>query len=145
MKPITENIIEKSATEFLQSIDWKYVNGKEISPEGLFCERESFEQIILTGRLRKAVTLLNPDIPESAREQAVQKVLRIYSQDLLHNNETFNATIDWTNRESARAKLMILVKRTLKKYGYPPDMQQKAIDTVMKQAELMADWFVSGS
>jgi len=145
LKSITENIIEESAIEFLQSLGWQYANGKEISPEGLFCERESFEQIILTGRLRKAVTLLNPDIPESAREQAVQKVLRIYSQDLLHNNETFNATIDWTNRESARAKLMILVKRTLKKYGYPPDMQQKAIDTVMKQAELMADWFVSGS
>ena len=50
-----------------------------------------------------------------------------------------NATIDWTIRESARAKLMVLVKRTLTKYGYPPDKQQKAIDTVLKQAELLAD------
>ena len=41
-----------------------------------------------------------------------------------------NATIDWTIRESARAKLMVLVRRTLTKYGYPPDKQQKAIDTV---------------
>ena len=49
-----------------------------------------------------------------------------------------NATIDWTIRESARAKLMVLVKRTLTKYGYPPDKQQKAIDTVLKQAELFA-------
>ena len=55
-----------------------------------------------------------------------------------------NATIDWTIRESARAKLMVLVKRTLNKYGYPPDMQQKAIDTVLKQAELLADYFVRG-
>jgi type I restriction enzyme R subunit len=54
-----------------------------------------------------------------------------------------NATIDWTIRESARAKLMVLVKRTLKKYGYPPDMQEKAVDTVLKQAELMADWYVN--
>jgi len=53
-----------------------------------------------------------------------------------------NATIDWTIRESARAKLMVMVKRTLNKYGYPPDMQQKAIDTVLKQAELLADYFV---
>jgi type I restriction enzyme R subunit len=53
-----------------------------------------------------------------------------------------NATIDWTIRESARAKLMVLVKRTLTKYGYPPDKQQKAIDTVLKQAELMADVLV---
>ncbi len=50
-----------------------------------------------------------------------------------------NATIDWTIRESARAKLMVLVRRTLSKYGYPPDKQQKAIDTVLKQAELLAD------
>jgi len=90
MKPITENIIEESAIETLQSLEWIYANGKEISPEGLFCERESFEQIILTDRLRKAVTKLNPHIPESAREQAVQKVIRIYSPDLLHNNETFH-------------------------------------------------------
>jgi len=54
-----------------------------------------------------------------------------------------NATIDWTIRESARAKLMVLVRRTLTKYGYPPDKQQKAIDTVLKQAELIADELVS--
>jgi type I restriction enzyme R subunit len=53
-----------------------------------------------------------------------------------------NATIDWTIRESARAKLMVLVRRTLSKYGYPPDKQQKAIDTVLKQAELLADSLV---
>ena len=46
-----------------------------------------------------------------------------------------NTTIDWTIRESARARLMVLVRRTLNKYGYPPDMQLKA---VMRQAELMA-------
>jgi type I restriction enzyme R subunit len=50
-----------------------------------------------------------------------------------------NATIDWTIRESARAKLMVLVRRTLNKWGYPPDKQQKAIDTVLRQAELLAD------
>jgi type I restriction enzyme R subunit len=46
-----------------------------------------------------------------------------------------NATIDWTIRESARARLMVIVRRTLNKYGYPPDKQQKAIETVLKQAE----------
>jgi len=90
LKPITENIIEESAIETLQSLGWTYANGKEISPEGLFCERESFEQIVLSERLLKAVTKLNPHIPETAREQAVQKVIRIYSPDLLHNNETFH-------------------------------------------------------
>jgi len=54
-----------------------------------------------------------------------------------------NATIDWTIRESARANLMRLVNRTLRKYGYPPDMQKKAVDTVLKQAELRADFWVN--
>ena len=90
MKPITENIIEESAIETLQSLGWTYANGRDLSPEGLYCERESYEQIILTDRLRNAVAKLNPHIPESAREQAVQKVLRINSPELLHNNETFH-------------------------------------------------------
>jgi len=53
-----------------------------------------------------------------------------------------NATLDWAMKESARAKLMVIVKRTLNKYGYPPDKQQKAIDTVLKQAEVLADYWV---
>ena len=50
-----------------------------------------------------------------------------------------NATIDWAMKESARAKLMVLVKRTLNKYGYPPDMQLLATETVLKQAEMIAN------
>jgi SOS-response transcriptional repressor LexA len=46
-----------------------------------------------------------------------------------------NVSIDWTVRESARAKLRVVVKRILKKYGYPPDKQEKATDTVLQQAE----------
>jgi type I restriction enzyme R subunit len=53
-----------------------------------------------------------------------------------------NATIDWSIRESARARMMVIVKRTLTKYGYPPDKQAKAIETVLKQAELMANGLV---
>lgn len=55
-----------------------------------------------------------------------------------------NATIDWSIRESARAKMMVIVRRTLNRYGYPPDKQEKAIETVLKQAELMADGLVEG-
>ena len=90
MKPITENIIEASAIEILQSQGWDYANGKEISPEGLFCERDTFQQIILTKRLRNAITIINPQIPADAQEAAVQKVLRIYSPELLYNNEEFH-------------------------------------------------------
>ena len=52
-----------------------------------------------------------------------------------------NATIDWTVRETARAKLRVMVRRLLRKYGYPPDKQEKATQTVLEQAELIArDW-----
>ncbi len=54
-----------------------------------------------------------------------------------------NASIDWTLKESTRAKLMVIVRRTLRKYGYPPDRQERAVDTVLKQAEVMADYWVN--
>lgn len=52
-----------------------------------------------------------------------------------------NVTIDWTVRESVRAQMRVTVKRILKKYGYPPDKQEKAANTVIEQAELLCkDW-----
>lgn len=52
-----------------------------------------------------------------------------------------NVSIDWTVKETVRAELRVLVRRILKKYGYPPDKQEKATETVLKQAELLcADW-----
>ncbi|HMG14356.1 MAG TPA: type I restriction endonuclease, partial [Saprospiraceae bacterium] len=90
MKPITENTIELSAIETLQSHGWEYANGKELSPGGLFCERENYQQIILVKRLRNAIAKINPHIPADARETTIQKVLRIYSPVLLHNNEEFH-------------------------------------------------------
>jgi type I restriction enzyme R subunit len=52
-----------------------------------------------------------------------------------------SVTIDWTLREGARAKIRVMVKRILNKYGYPPDLQEEAVKTVLKQAELLcAEW-----
>jgi type I restriction enzyme, R subunit len=52
-----------------------------------------------------------------------------------------NVTIDWTEKETVRAKLRTLVRRKLRQHGYPPDLQEKAVETVLKQAELLAaDW-----
>jgi type I restriction enzyme R subunit len=50
-----------------------------------------------------------------------------------------NASIDWTIKESVRAKLRVIVKRLLNRYGYPPDMQLLATETVLKQAEMIAN------
>lgn len=52
-----------------------------------------------------------------------------------------NVTIDWTLRENVRAQLRVLVKRILRKYGYPPDKQEKATQTVLEQAALLSsEW-----
>jgi type I restriction enzyme R subunit len=50
-----------------------------------------------------------------------------------------NVTIDWTMRENVRAQLRVLVKRILRKYGYPPDKQEKATATVLEQAEVLCE------
>jgi len=49
-----------------------------------------------------------------------------------------SVTINWTLRESARAKISLLVKRILKKHGYPPDLQEEAVRTVLLQAEALS-------
>ena len=55
-----------------------------------------------------------------------------------------NVTIDWTVRENVRAQLRVIVKRILRKYGYPPDKQEKATRTVLEQAEVLsAEWAIA--
>ena len=74
---------------------------------------------------------------KSARELMQKDKLRELAVDLFEKVRK-NATIDWTIKESVRAKLKVIVKRTLRQYGYPPDMQKLATETVLRQAELIA-------
>ena len=55
-----------------------------------------------------------------------------------------NVTIDWTLRENVRAQLRVLVKRILRKHGYPPDKQEKATQTVLEQAEVLSELWAVG-
>ncbi len=74
---------------------------------------------------------------DSAKELMLQDKLRELAVALTEKVRQ-NASIDWTIKESVRAKLKVIIKRTLRKYGYPPDMQKLATETVLKQAELIA-------
>jgi hypothetical protein len=68
--------------------------------------------------------------------------LRFIAQELTKTIRE-NVTIDWTERETVRAKLRVMVKRILRKYGYPPDKQEAATKTVLEQAEVLAnEWAV---
>ncbi|MBN2487722.1 MAG: type I restriction endonuclease subunit R [Methanosarcinaceae archaeon] len=75
---------------------------------------------------------------ESARELMQKETLRELAVVLFEKVKQ-NASIDWTIKESVRSKLKVIVKRTLRQYGYPPDMRALATETVLKQAELIAD------
>jgi type I restriction enzyme, R subunit len=66
--------------------------------------------------------------------------LKLIAHELLISLKS-NISVDWAHRESARARLRILVKKILKKYGYPPDLQDSAVQTVLQQAEsLSSNW-----
>lgn len=75
---------------------------------------------------------------KSARELMQKDKLRELAV-VLYETIKKNASIDWTIRESVKAKLKVAVKRLLRKYGYPPDMQMLATETVLKQAEMIAN------
>lgn len=75
---------------------------------------------------------------DSARELMQQDKLRELAVVLTETIRQ-NASIDWTIKESVKAKLKVAVKRILRKYGYPPDMQMLATETVLKQAEMIAN------
>jgi type I site-specific restriction-modification system R (restriction) subunit/very-short-patch-repair endonuclease len=75
---------------------------------------------------------------ESARQVMAKAKLRELAV-ILFEKVRENASIDWTIKESVKAKLKVIVKRILRQYGYPPDMQMLATETVLKQAELIAD------
>ena len=74
---------------------------------------------------------------ESAVEVMGNDQLRVIAHELLSSLKS-NAPVDWQHRESARARMRILVKRILRKYGYPPDLQDAAVQTVLQQAEVLA-------
>ena len=79
---------------------------------------------------------------ESAKEVLGDETLRTIAKELVIKVKK-NITIDWSVRESVQAKLRVIVKKILRKYGYPPDKQEKATITVLEQAKLLGYEWVS--
>jgi type I restriction enzyme R subunit len=80
------------------------------------------------------------EVNDSAVKVLGDDTLKTIARELVETVR-HNATIDWTVRENVRAKMRVMVRRLLHKYGYPPDKQEKATQTIIEQAELLAkDW-----
>ena len=81
---------------------------------------------------------------DSAVQVLGDETLRDIARELVEKVRN-NLTIDWTLRENVRAKLRVLVKRTLRKHGYPPDKREKATKMVLEQAEHLSAAWVAGA
>jgi type I restriction enzyme, R subunit len=82
------------------------------------------------------------EVNDSAVKVLGDECLKKIAQELVVTVRK-SVTIDWNMRENARAQIRVMVKRILRKYGYPPDMQEKATQTVLEQAEVLCkDWAV---
>ena len=77
---------------------------------------------------------------QSASDIMGEPALRLIAHELMTNIKQ-NISVDWMHREASRARIRVLVKKILSKYGYPPDLQDSAVQTVLQQAEaLSAEW-----
>ena len=80
------------------------------------------------------------EVNDSAVKVLGDEILTTIARELVKTIRN-NVTIDWTFRDSVQARMRVMVKRVLRKYGYPPDKQKKATDTVSEQATLICkDW-----
>ncbi|MCX6939563.1 MAG: DUF3387 domain-containing protein, partial [Verrucomicrobia bacterium] len=79
---------------------------------------------------------------ESAVQAMGDQKLRVIAAELVTQVRK-SVTIDWTLREGSQAKIRVMVKRILTRFGYPPDLQDEAVKTVLAQANLLcAEWAV---
>ena len=118
----TQEVIEE-LIQLAKELDAATKAGKEM---GLTEDEKAFYDALATNE--SAVIAMGDD------------KLKVIAAELISQVKK-SVTIDWTLRESARAKIKVMVKRILNRYGYPPDLQEEAVRTVLMQAELLcAEW-----
>ncbi len=87
---INESTVENAALSYFEDLGYSVLHGEQIAPGEAGAERDNYGDVVLAGRLRDAIDRLNPDIPASAREEALRKVLRPEAPALIANNRAFH-------------------------------------------------------
>jgi type I restriction enzyme R subunit len=90
MPPLTESAVEEAAIDLFRDLGYATLSGPAMAPGEPGSERDSYSQVVLTERLQNAIARLNPDIPDSAREEALRKVLRVGTPSLVRTNRAFH-------------------------------------------------------
>ncbi|MBT7632252.1 MAG: hypothetical protein HN597_21550, partial [Desulfobacula sp.] len=90
---ISENKIEAFAIDLFRQDAYEYLYGPDIAPDGEKPERAAYSDVILKNRLVHAVNMLNPSVPDDARQQAIREIMTIASPDLIAGNETFDTLL----------------------------------------------------
>lgn len=144
-----KNLIQgKSFADMLDKAIKKYIN-RTIETAQVIEELIELAKAMREANKRGEVLKLSEDevafydaleVNDSAVKVLGDEVLKTIARTLVDTVRK-NVSIDWTLRENVQAKLRVMVKRILRKYGYPPDKQKKATDTVLEQAHLICkDW-----
>ena len=92
-KAIIESEVEQAALDILSAQGYSVVHGPDIAPDGLNPERQSYADVVLVGRLREAIDRINPKIPAEGKDEAIRKLLRVESPDLLVNNQRLHSML----------------------------------------------------
>lgn len=118
MTPILdENQLELATVDYFRELGYEYVHGPEIAPDGGSPERDDYGQVVLVGRLRDALTRINPGVPDDAIEEALSQVARPDSPSLIMNNRAFHRMItdgvdvSWREDDHERHDKVWLIER----------------------------------
>lgn len=90
MSKLTESAIEALAIQLFEQLGYSHIHAPDIAPDGNHPERARYDQVLLTGRLQKALQRINPDMGSTVLQAALKEVERIHSPELLTNNENFH-------------------------------------------------------
>jgi len=90
MRGIAESTVEESALAWLELLGWTIKHGAEVAPDGLFVERQSYQEVVLAQRLRDAIARLNPNLPAEALEEAFRKISNPEGATLEQRNRAFH-------------------------------------------------------